>query len=78
MNDPLLIARDFLIAGGRISYAEWASLTKEQQASFVAAGEDVVQEFADRVVIAVAEALAGVVEREKLVRVLEQAQKEVI
>ena len=75
MTGPVLVARDFLVAGGRITYSEWNSLSEEQRVSFVEAGEDVIQEQADRIVIALAEALDGALEKVKLSQILDKAEK---
>ena len=74
MSAPILVARDFLVAGGRITYSEWISLSEEQRVAFVEAGEEVIQEQADRIVASLAEVLAEVVEKYQLSQMIDKAE----
>lgn len=75
MTRPVLIARDFLIAGGRITFDEWMSLDDEQRSALTEAGEEVMQEQADRMVVSIADALMDVAERYRLDALLKEAEK---
>ena len=45
----ILPGREFLLAGGRITFAEWQTLSAEQQATLAKAGELVLRELADMI-----------------------------
>ena len=61
-----LPGREFLLAGGRITYEEWASLDADQRASLAEAGALIMQEQADMIVDSLAERIGEFVDQAKL------------
>lgn len=69
----ILPGREFLLAGGRITFAEWVELSNEQRAALAEAGELIQREQAELIVDAIATTVAEFLETAQLERMVQKA-----